>query len=160
MALTIARLDTHQHNRAGFVCGVEALDSYLRQQAKQHQRDGIATIHVLQDDADPSRILGYCALSAAQLYLQELSDTDRKRLPAWPVPAMRMGRLAIAATEQGKGYGKILLGHAVRLACTVRQTMGVRVLIVDAKNAAAVAFYQSYGFRPTASKALTLYLPV
>jgi len=36
------------------------------------------------------------------LYLHELNEADRKRLPAWPVRAMRMGRLAIAATEQGK----------------------------------------------------------
>ncbi|KXU38019.1 GCN5 family acetyltransferase [Ventosimonas gracilis] len=160
MALRITLLDTRQHDRAEFVCGVKALDDYLRQRAGQHQRDSIATIHVLIDDEEPARVLGYCALSAAQLYLHELSEADRKRLPAWPVPAMRMGRLAIAATEQGKGYGRLLLGHAVNLARLVRQTMGVRVLIVDAKDATAAAFYQSYGFRPTTSEALTLYLPV
>jgi len=160
MALRITLLDTRQHDRAGFVCGIAALDDYLRQRAGQHQRDGIATIHVLIDDAQSSQILGYCALSAAQLYLHELNEADRKRLPAWPVPAMRMGRLAIAAAEQGKGYGKILLGHAVNLARSVRQTMGVRVLIVDAKDASTAVFYQSYGFRPTASQVLTLYLPV
>jgi len=160
MALAISPLDNHRHNRAGFVCGIAALDDYLRQRAGQHQRDGIATTHVLTDNALPSQILGYCALSAAQLYLHELDAADRKRLPAWPVPAMRMGRLAVAATEQGKGYGKILLGHAVNLARSVRQTMCVRLLIVDAKDKFAAAFYQSYGFRPTASAALTLYLPV
>jgi len=160
MALRITLLDTRQHDRAGFVCGITALDDYLRQRAGQHQRDGIATIHVLMDDTQPSYILGYCALSAAQLYLHELNATDRKRLPAWPVPAMRMGRLAIATTEQGKGYGKVLVGHAVNLARSVRQTMGVRVLIVDAKDETTAAFYQGYGFRRTASAALTLYLPV
>jgi len=160
MTRTITRLDTSQHDRAGFVCGITALDDYLRQRAGQHQRDGIATIHVLADDGEPSRILGYCALSVAQLYLHELSETDRKRLPAWPVPAMRMGRLAVAATEQGKGYGRMLLGHAVNLARSVRLTMGVRVLIVDAKDASAAAFYRGYGFRQTASEALTLYLPI
>jgi len=160
MTLSITLLDTRQHDRAGFVCGIAALDDYLRQRAGQHQRDSIATIHVLIDDEEPARILGYCALSAAQLYLHELSEADRKRLPAWPVPAMRMGRLAIAAREQGKGYGRLLLGHAVNLARSVRQTMGVRVLLVDAKDTSASAFYQGYGFRPTASEALTLYLPV
>jgi len=160
MALTITPLDTRQHDRAGFICGIPALDDYLRKQAGQHQRDGIATTHVLVDNEQLSQILGYCALSAAQLYLQELNESDRKRLPAWPVPAMRMGRLAVAATEQGKGYGRLLLGHAVNLARSVRQTMGVRVLIVDAKDASATAFYQGYGFRPTESEALTLYLSV
>lgn len=79
----------------------------------------------------PAQILGFCALSAAHLHLSELQQADLKRLPAYPVPAMRMGRLAVSASEQGKGYGQLLLGHVVNLALSVRQTMGVRVLIVD-----------------------------
>ena len=160
MALTFAALDGNRHDRAGFTCGVPALDGYLRQQAGQHQRDGIATTHVLIDSAQPARILGYCALSAAQLHLHDLRAQDRKRLPSYPVPAIRMGRLAVASAAQGKGYGRILLGHAVNLALSVRQTIGVRVLIVDAKDARAAAFYEAHGFWPTASAASTLYLPL
>jgi ribosomal protein S18 acetylase RimI-like enzyme len=54
----------------------------------------------------------------------------------------------------------LLLGHAVNLALSVRQKMGVRVLLVDARDAQAAAFYEGYGFRRTASAASTLYLPV
>lgn len=160
MALRITLLDGKLHDRSGFSCGIAALDDYLHQRAGQHQRDGIATTHVLTDDAQPARILGFCALSAAQLHLSELQQADLKRLPAYPVPAMRMGRLAVSASEQGKGYGQLLLGHVVNLALSVRQTMGVRVLIVDAKDAQAAAFYERYGFRPTTSTALSLYLPI
>ena len=160
MALRITLLDGKLHDRSGFSCGIAALDDYLHQRAGQHQRDGIATTHVLTDDAQPARILGFCALSAAQMHLSELQQADLKRLPAYPVPAMRMGRLAVSASEQGKGYGQLLLGHVVNLALSVRQTMGVRVLIVDAKDAQAAAFYERYGFRPTTSTALSLYLPI
>ena len=160
MALRITLLDGKLHDRSGFSCGIAALDDYLCQRAGQHHRDGIATTHVLTDDAQPARILGFCALSAAQLHLSELQQGDLKRLPAYPVPAMRMGRLAVSASEQGKGYGQLLLGHVVNLALSVRQTMGVRVLIVDAKDAQAAAFYERYGFRPTTSTALSLYLPI
>lgn len=160
MALTFTVLDGRRHDRDGFICGVPALDDYLRRLAGQHQRDGIATTHVLIDEAEPPRILGYCALSAAQVHLQELSAVDRKRLPMYPVPAIRVGRLAVAQTEQGRGYGQLLLGHTVNLVLSVRQTMGVRVLIVDAKDAAAARFYEGFGFRHTAGAALTLYLPI
>lgn len=160
MALTFAVLDGRLHDRAGFSCGVAALDDYLRQRAIQHQRDGIATIHVLVDDARPQHVLGYCALSAAQMHLRDLQPSDRKRLPNHPVPAMRMGRLAVDQPEQGRGYGQLLLGHAVNLALSVRQSMGVRVLLVDAKDAQAAAFYQGYGFRAVADGALTLYLSI
>ena len=160
MALALALLDGRRHERAEFSCGVAALDDYLHHRAGQHLRDGIATTHVLIDDSRPNRILGYCALSAAQLHLHELGEEDRKRLPAYPVPAMRIGRLAVAEAEQGKGYGQLLLGHAVNLALSVRQTLGVRVLLVDAKNTRAAAFYAGHGFRPASSGALMLYLPV
>lgn len=160
MALRFAVLDGGLHDRSGFFCGVPALDEYLRTRASQHQHSGMATTHVLLDDAQPECILGYCALSAAQLVLHDLTESDRRRLPKHPVPAMRMGRLAVAQAEQGKGYGRLLVGHAANLALSVRQTLGVRVLIVDAKDAQVAAFYQAYGFRPTASAALTLYLPL
>jgi len=160
MALTIAVLDISHHDRDAFTCGVAALDDYLRQRAGQHQRDGIATTHVLIDDAQPTRILAYCALSAAQLSLHKLQERDRKRLPTYPIPAVRMGRLAVSQSEQGKGYGQLLLGHAVNLALSVRRTMGVRVLIVDAKDAQVAAFYEEFGFRRTVENALTLYLPI
>ncbi len=160
MALTFSVLDGRQHDRKAFRCGVAALDDYLQQRASQHQRDGIATTHVLIDYSEPGRILGYCSLSAAQLHLHELHASDRKRLPAYPVPAIRVGRLAVASTEQGKGYGQLLLGHAVNLALAVQQNMGVRVLVVDAKDAQAAAFYAGFGFRHTTDLALTLYLPL
>lgn len=160
MALTFTVLDGRRHDREGFACGVAALDDYLYRCAGQHQRDGIAATHVLIDDTEPPRVLGYCAFSAAQLHLQELREDDRKRLPAYPMPAIRVGRLAVSSAEQGRGYGGLLLGHAVNRALSVRQTMGVRVLIVDAKGGRAAAFCESFGFRRTASGALTLYLPI
>ncbi|MBV8048895.1 MAG: GNAT family N-acetyltransferase [Paludibacterium sp.] len=160
MALTFSVLDGALHDRDSFTCGVAALDNYLRQRAGQHHRDGIATTHVLIDDAQLNRILGYCTLSAAQLYLQELREEDRKRLPAYPVPAIRVGRLAVSQSEKSKGYGQLLLGHAVNLALSVRQTMGVRVLVVDAKDAQVAAYYEGFGFHRSVSAALTLYLPL
>lgn len=160
MALNFVVLDGAIHNRNDFTCGVAALDEYLRQRAGQHQRDGIATPHVLVDDTQPTCILGYCTLSAAQLYLHELNEDDRKRLPAYPVPAIRVGRLAVSQAEKGKGYGQLLLGHAVNLAISIRQTMGVRVLVVDAKDTQALAFYETFGFRRAADSSLTLHLPL
>lgn len=58
MALQVLRLDGRVHDRTGFSCGVPVLDDYLRRRASQHQRDGIATTHVLVNDANPQRILG------------------------------------------------------------------------------------------------------
>lgn len=42
----------------------------------------------------------------------------------------------------------------------LRGELGLRVLVVDAKGEHAAAFYRAFGFTPTATAALTLYLPL
>lgn len=153
-------LNPKRHDRAGFVCGEPTLDGYLREQAAQHHRDGIATTHVLVDVAAPTRILAYYTLSAAQLLLTDLREQDRRRLPRYPVPAVRMARLAVAAAEQGKGYASFMLAHAVDRCLALRVQLGVRVLLVDALHDQAAAFYRAYGFQPASQQIRTLYLPL
>ncbi len=160
MALGIERLDGRRHRRDGFDSGVPALDAYLRERASQHQRDGIATTHVLVDDAEPGRILGWYSLAAAQLLLEDLTERDRAKLPRYPIPAARLARLAVDRREQGKGLGAALLQDAVKRCLDLRSELGLRVLIVDAKDERVAHFYRAFGFTATADTALTLYLPL
>lgn len=158
-------LNPKRHDRAGFGCGEPSLDTYLREQAAQHHRNGIATTHVLVEDVpvdagSHTRVLGYYALSAAQLRLTDLQEADRHRLPHYPVPAVRMGRLAVATEEQGKGHGDFLLAHAVARCLALREQLGVRVLLVDALHEKAAGFYRAYGFRESSAHSHTLYLPL
>lgn len=159
-ALRIERLDGRRHRRDGFDSGVPALDAYLRERASQHQRDGIATTHVLVGDAEPGHILGWYSLAAAQVLLADLSERDRARLPRHPVPAARLARLAVDHRRQGQGLGGALLQDAVKRCLDLRGELGLRVLVVDAKGEHAAAFYRAFGFTPTATAALTLYLPL
>jgi hypothetical protein len=101
--LVVEPLKPKRHDRNGFACGETTLDAYLQLQAAQHHRDGFSTTHLLVEESAPSRILGYYSLSAAQLLLTDLQEVDRKRLPSYPVPAIRMGRLAVSSSQQGKG---------------------------------------------------------
>ncbi len=158
--LVVEQLKPKRHDRSGFACGEPTLDAYLRQQAAQHHRDGISSTHVLLDDAEPARILGYYSLAAAQLLLTDLQEADRKRLPNYPVPAIRMGRLAVSASEQGKGHGDYLLAHAVARCLGLREQLGVRVLLVDALHEQAARFYRVYGFREAMANSHTRYLPL
>lgn len=156
--LIIERLDSRRHDRDGFDCGEPSLNAYLQRQAAQHHRAGIATTHVLVDELAPAIVVGYYTLAAAQLLLEDLSATDQSRLPRYPVPAVRLARLAVAMRDQGGGLGAALLQDAVRRSLDLRAELGVRVLVVDALHERAAGFYRSYGFRDTASNASTLYL--
>src|ERR1700750_3005714 len=106
---SFALLDPKRHARAGFACGGPTLDRYLKEQAAQHHRDGIATTHVLLDDENSARILGFYTLSAAHVALTDLADADRRRLPRYPVPAARLARLAVSSIQRGRGFGALLI---------------------------------------------------
>jgi len=71
----------------------------------------------------------------------------RKRLPDYPLPILRISRLAVDARVQSRGIGKLLLRFALRLALELRDRFGCVSVVVDAK-AGAVDFYCKLGFRP------------
>ena len=112
------------------------------------------------DPAAPSLVLGYYTLSAAQIDAAELTDTDRKRPPRYPIPCFRMGRLACRADRQGQGLGQVLIGCAVERCLKAREAVASFALVVDAKDGGAKAFYEHYGFTPCIDRPLTLYLPL
>jgi len=47
------------HDRAGFTCGVESLDRYLKTQAGQDVRRKANAVFVLGLETEPKRVLGY-----------------------------------------------------------------------------------------------------
>ena len=153
-------LDSAIHDREGFECGVPALDEYLRRFAEQHRRRGISSIYVLTESSQPERILGYYTLSAAEVDRQRLTEVERKKLPAYPVPCFRMGRLACRTDQRGLGIGKLLLGCAVDRCLKARQQVAAYALLVDAKDDVAKAFYEHFGFKTFQDAPLTLYLPL
>ena len=153
-------LDARLHDRAGFHCGVPALDEYLHKYAAQQNAKGISTVFVLVDDAAPSKLLGFYTLSAAQVGVQQLSDAERKKLPRYPVPCFRMGRIARTLESRGAGLGEVLLGCAVDRCLHARTLVGAYALLVDAKDEKSKSFYEGYGFISLADTPMTLYLPL
>jgi GNAT superfamily N-acetyltransferase len=160
VAFAVQELNTKQHDRAGFDCGVAALNQYLKNLAAQHRIKGIATTFVLVDSDQPTKILVYYSLSAATLLFDQLTDADRKGLPAYPIPAVRIGRLAASVSAQGQGLGEMLLQNAIKRVLLSRGALGVHAVVVEAKHASAEAFYRKYGFRLCDAQARQLYLPL
>lgn len=121
---------------------------------------GIATVQVLVDDEAPQTILGYYTLSAAALDSAALSDRERLRLPRYPIPCFRLGRLACRADRRGEGLGRLLVACAIERCLAAKRQVAAYALLVDAKDDKAAAFYRHYGFTPCAGQPLTLYLPL
>lgn len=153
-------LDASLHDRSGFHCGEPALDEYLCKFAVQQSAKGINATFVLVDDAQRRKILGFYTLSAAQIGVAQLSEAERKKLPRYPIPCFRLGRLARSLDSRGSGIGALLVGLAVDRCLKARTHVGAYALLVDAKDDKARAFYQHYAFTACADSPMSLYLPL
>jgi GNAT superfamily N-acetyltransferase len=146
------------HDRSRFVSGSAPLDRYLREQASQDIKRRIVTCFVAVGIANHD-VVGFYTLTATSIALDALAPEITKKLPRYPlVPAALLGRLAVAASSQGKGLGAALLADAfLRVA---RVEMGVFAMLVDAKDEAAQRFYERYGFTLLAAEQRRLVLPI
>lgn len=106
-------LDPRLHDRQAFCSGIRDLDEYLRYFAVQQGKKGITVVRVLVDTDAPTAILGYYSLSAAQVDAIQLEERVQQKLPRYPVPCFRMGRLAAHSARHGQGLGRLLVGCAV-----------------------------------------------
>ena len=147
-------------DRAGFACGQPVLDEYIRRYASQDVRRNVARVFVATPAGQPEQLAGYFTLSAGSVRCADLPAALADRLPRYPIPVALIGRLAVATAFQGKGLGSILLADACRKFVAASAVLAVAAIIVDAKDAAAVTFYEHFGFRPLPGQPHRLLLPV
>jgi len=152
-------LDNHIHTRS-FDCGEPPLNTYLKRYALKNDRSGIGKTFVAIIKDDPQRkAVGYYTISMAQIEAGSLPLDFQKRLPRYPVPAMRIGRLAVVRDLHNKGLGTEPLLDALLKALHLSDQVGIYVVIVDAKEK-SIGFYERFGFIPFTEQLGTLFLPV
>jgi ribosomal protein S18 acetylase RimI-like enzyme len=145
------------HDRAGFSCGVDALDRYFRELATQDIRRRVSNCFVALDAA--GKVAGYYTFAATSLPLPELTPQQARRLPRYiAFPACLIGRLAVDQRFRKQGLGSLLVVDAVARA--MRAEPAIFALVVDAKDEVALGFYEHLGFYRFASRPMTLYLPI
>ncbi len=157
MTLTLVPI-TRSLSKAPFDCGYRELNHYLRHYALKNDQLSIGKTFVATTET--GRVAGYLTISTAGIAAESLPDELRASLPRYPVPAMRVGRLAVDLQFQGAGVGRWLLTQAFRKAVVVSQHVGMYAVLVDAIDERAKAFYLKYGFIPFEGHPLTLFLPV
>ncbi len=132
-----------EDDRSAFRSGNPALDYFFQQYAGQNQfRHHIGTTYVA---VEAGRILGYATVSPAHLECAQLAEAERRRLPNYPLPLLRLARLATHEDTQGQCVGKTLLRHVCLLATQMSADFGCVGLLVDAKPEAA-GYYETFGF--------------
>jgi GNAT superfamily N-acetyltransferase len=132
-------------DRTTFRSGNIDLDRFFQSYAGQNQfRHHIGTTYVaVQGD----RIVGFVTVSSGEMIAEKLTKNLRRRLPAYPLPILRLARLAVDERFQGHGIGRLLLRSMLELALEMRDRVGCIGVVVDAKSD-AITFYSSLGFKP------------
>jgi len=146
------------HDRSGFDCGNAQLNAWFAQVAKQHKEKGVSSTFVVVASPSDTAVMGFYAISMAELISDDLPEKSRKRLPI-KVPVFRIGRLATSQGHQRKGIGEFMLFDAIDRAGRIAMDVGGVGLVVDAKPT-AVDFYQRYGFEPMVDHPLHLFLAI
>src|SRR5688572_28096485 len=107
-------------DRTGFRSGDDALDLYFRRYAGQDQfRHHVGVTYVA---VEGTRILGFATVAAASLDADDLPGG--KRMPPYPLPILRVARLAVSEDDRGRGLGQALLRFCIEIAERMRDEVG------------------------------------
>jgi predicted N-acetyltransferase YhbS len=149
----LERLDAH-HDVSTFNSGNEDLDTWLQRHALAAQRMDSARTFVATRSG---RVIGYFSLTMGSVLRADAPAKLVRGMPAYPVGMALLARLAVNQSQHGKGVGAMLLAEALRKAVAAGEVAAARLIVVDAVDDSAAAFYQRYGFIGTPENPLRYY---
>jgi GNAT superfamily N-acetyltransferase len=134
------------HDRKGFDCGRDELNTFIAQYARQAHESGSAKTYCAIDTADGKTILGFYTISPGQVDMHQVPLAAR---PAGggrhAFSGFRLARLAVANAHQGQQLGGHLLARAVGRCLKVSAEVGGTALLIDAMDERGAAWYRLYG---------------
>ncbi len=129
--------------RSQFRSGDADLDRFFARFAAQNQyRHFVGVTYVA---IEGGRILGFATVAPGHIEIEGLPAVERGKLPHYPLPALRLARLAVDQSLQRQGLGSQLLRFVLRLALRMASEYGCMGVLVDAKSQAE-GFYSKHGF--------------
>lgn len=143
MPVTVRQL-REGDDRTTFRSGHEDLDRFFQRFAGQNQfRLHIGTTYVALDDA--GTIVGFVTVASCSIEVKDLPKKLAKKLPSYPIPALRLARMAVAEGRQRQGVGSTLMKAVFLLARDQARKSGCAFVVTDAKQGAE-AYYERWGF--------------
>lgn len=137
---------TSAHILEGFDCGQVELNTWLVKFALQNHAGGSSRTRVITDG---TRVVGFYSLAMGAVAKLEAPSRIAQGQAAHPVPVAVLTRLGVDLSMQGKGLGSALLKDALLRVLEVSEVVGVRAVLVHAKDDQARGFYEAFGFEPS-----------
>ena len=130
-------------DRTRFRSGNVDLDRFFLRYAGQNQfRHHIGTTYVAVEN---NLIEGFATVSASHIEIDQIPSSQKQHFPRYPLPILRLARLAVDESARSRGIGSLLLRAVFNLAREMGDKIGCVGVVVDAK-AHAIGFYERYGF--------------
>jgi GNAT superfamily N-acetyltransferase len=142
------------HDLSGFECGDLRLDAWLRDHALTSQRADIARTYVV---LDYNPVVAYVSLTTGSIRPENAPKRYARGMPRHPLPTILIARLAVDRRRQGNRLGSRLLAEALRRAVQASDVAAARVVVVDAIDERAAAFYRRWGFIDVPENPLRLF---
>lgn len=149
------------HDRAAFSCGNVSLDRYIREQASQDVKRGLAAVFVIAGKDEPRIILSYYTLSCRELKIEQLPPKIAMKAGKYGyVGVTLLGRMAVAEKCKGTGLGALTLMNALEKSLNAARDVASWAVFVDAIDDDAASFYRKYGFIELPEDPRRLFLPM
>ena len=132
------------HVLTGFDCGKPALNDWLVRHSLGNQSGGTSGTWVVTE-VETQRVVGFYASSTASV-LRSSSPKKFGRNQPEELPSILLGRIGVDGKHKERGLGAALLRHFMFKAIEVAGSVGVRLVLVHAKDEESKSFYRRYGF--------------
>jgi GNAT superfamily N-acetyltransferase len=141
VTLRVAAFDK-AYDLAAFGSGNFELDTWLRDHAELAAGQGTRTYVVLEG----SDVAGYFAIAPHFLDRAE-APTKLARGAPRQIPSILLAKLALSQHLHGRGLGAELLVRALSTIVEAARVAGGKMVVVDAIDAEAAAFYRHHDFQ-------------
>jgi hypothetical protein len=152
-----------KHDREIFDCGNAELNNYLKKLAFQQHTKNLNRLYVatLESVNTIKSILGFYTLSGNSISFSAFPKETSKKIPnSYPIPTIKIGRLARDLNLTPSGFGKTILADALYRCLSIAKDLGVFAVEIEAKNEKLKGFYKKLGFTEFIDNKLALFIPI
>jgi len=163
-SLDIENWDPARHDHAGFDCGVERLNNFLKLSARKQQKDAMTRVYVAVKPGK-TPVLGYHAINVGMMNVAELARQPRGTPGHGEIPVLFLGQVAVNQKAQGLGLGSLLMHHVFQKACIIADAVGCHAILLDVVSDGGddalvrrKGWYEEFGFQGFASNDARLFM--
>lgn len=134
---------TEDTDLSSFSCGDDEIDSFLADDAKEYQKDRIATTYLAYHNGE---LVGFFSLANGCISAEAVESRSGESFRPKKYPALKIAQLGTCKRFQGRDVGKHMLKIIIGIALSLGKYVGCRVILVDSKqDPRLIHFYHDYG---------------